>query len=269
MQLGKKTKTGNAFEQIRGELGPETEISAPTPPQAAPTPAPAPATDRKPVHIVINEAISAKISREGSVEAFEVKGDLQLRITDPTLTQIKLNLDVGDSKGAQLSAHPKVDKALFKNNKVIQIAQAGQGFPKNQSIGVMRWKLTPKPNDIDDPPLKFNVWTNDAGRNTWNVTIEYEWGGGDALKDVVLSIPFADNEPTVSSFDAVYEVAGDSFDWNIGIVDDDNSTGSFEFEAHASDESEFFPMSVQFSKTSPFCEIDVSPIFHYCTLLIV
>jgi hypothetical protein len=262
MMLGKKSKTTNAFEQIRGELGPEHEL---TPPPAAQSIAPVAAvaastqvSDREAVHFTIVESISARVSREGSLESFKVNGELQLRITDPALTQIKVTLAVGDVHGAQLLANPKVDKALFKNHKVIQTAQSGQGFPANQSIGIMKWKPTPKVENISDPPITFTVWVNDAGGNTWNITVEYEWGGGDPLRDVLVSIPYATSEPAVSSFDAVYEVSGDSVDWTIGSVDEENSSGSFEFEAQASDDSEFFPMTVNFSKTNPFVEVDVS-----------
>jgi coatomer subunit delta len=273
MLLGKKSKTGNAYDQIKGELGPEAELAAPlVPVQAAAVSIPAKPTsaqpsDREAVHIIIAENITAEVTREGTVKSFDVKGDLQLKISDPSLTQLKLNLAIGDSKGAQLMAHPKVDKALFRNQRIIQIAQAGQGFPKNQSIGVMKWKLTPKASDVDDAPLNFSVWVNESGNNTWNVTIEYEWNGGEPLRDVVLSIPFANDEPSISSFDAVYEVAGDSVDWTIGAVDESNPSGSFEFEAQASDESEFFPMNVQFSKTKPYVDIDVSPAFVWCASL--
>jgi hypothetical protein len=57
--------------------------------------------------------------------------------------------------------------------------------------------------------------------------------------------------------DAVYEVTGDSLDWNIGPVDVDNASGSFEFEAQADDEAEFFPMGVRFQMSRPFVEVDV------------
>lgn len=264
MQLGKKSKTTNMYEQVRGDLGPEADVSTPlvpTPTAAQPAATPVRAStslDREAIHITVAEAISARLSREGSLESFEVKGDLQLRISDPSLTQIKLNLAIGDSRGAQLTSHPKVDKNAFKNQRVIQLADSSRGgFPSNNPIGVMRWKLAPKAGDVGDLPISFTVWVNDAGGNTWNVTVEYEWTGGDPLKDVTVTIPYQTSEPAVSSFDAVYEVSGDSLEWNIGAVDDDNATGSFEFEAQAESDSEFFPMSVRFSKTKPFVDIDV------------
>lgn len=263
MQLGKKTKTTSMFEQVRGDLGPEAEAEAPLVPatQAASTPTPAAApSSADGLHITVSETIAAKVSREGSLESFEVKGDLQLRITDPTLTQVKLNLAYGDIRGANLNTHPKVDKAAFKNSRAIQLTDISKGFPANNSIGVMRWRLAAKPGEIADPPITFTVWVNEVSANTFNITLEYELTGGDSLKDVVVSIPFETSEPAVSSFDAAYEVSGDALDWTIGDVDEDNATGSFEFEAQAQSESEFFPMNVRFSKSRPFVDIDASTL---------
>lgn len=274
MQLGRKSKTTNAFEQIRGDLGPEAEVSAPlvsnTPAAAAPVqPSMPPAavhSDREGIHVTVAEAISAKLSREGAIESFEVKGDLQLRITDPSLTQVKLNLAVGDHRGAQLNAHPKVDKALFKSANTIQLTDTSKGFPANNAIQVMRWRLNAKPDDISDPPIKFTVWTSELSTNTYSITVEYELTGGDPLKDVTVVIPYSTSEPSVSSFDAVYEVSGDSIDWTIGDVDEDNASGSFEFEAQASSEAEFFPMNVRFAKSRPFVDVDVSFVMLSCPL---
>ncbi|GAB7361865.1 hypothetical protein MBLNU230_g1905t1 [Neophaeotheca triangularis] len=271
MQLGKKNKTGNMFDQVRGDLGPEAEASAPLAgvPAAAPTPvqpdvasagAPAQHGDTESVHITIAEAISAQLSREGALESFKVNGDMQMRITDSSLTQVKLDLAVGDTRGAQLNTHPKVDKAQFKNNNIIQLQDTSKGFPANNSIPVMRWRLAAKPEDVEDPPIKFTVWASESSTNTYSITVEYELTGEDALKDVTVVIPYSTSEPSVGSFDAVYEVSGDSIDWNIGDIDESNGSGSFEFEAQAQDESEFFPMSVRFTKSRPWVDVDVSGV---------
>lgn len=263
MQLGKKSKTNNMFEQVRGDLGPEAEAAAPlipsTPTVSMPAaPAAQGATDREGLHITVAETISAKFDREGALESFEVKGDLQLKISEASLTQVKLNLAIGDSRGAQLNSHPRVDKALFKNDKTIQLQDTSKGFPLNNAIGVMRWRLSAKPGEVSDPPITFTAWVNETSTNTYNITVEYELTGGDALRDVTVTLPYATSEPSVSSFDAVYEVSGDGLDWTIGDIDDGNPTGSFEFEAQAESDAEFFPMEVRFSKTKPYVDIDVS-----------
>ena len=262
MQLGKKNKTNSAFDQIAGDLPPESEpLVAPkasAPAAAAPASArQSTSTDREAIHITTNETISARLDREGLLKSFEVKGEMQLKITDASLTQVKLDLQTGDTRGAQLMTHPKVDKTVFRNDKVIQLADTTKGFPSNMGIGVMKWKLAPRPDDISDPPITFRVWVEESG-STFNITVEYELTGSNPLKDVTVTIPYETDEPNVGSFDAVYEVSGDSIEWNIGAVDESNSSGSFEFEAQAGSDTEFFPMRVRFSKSTPFVDVDVS-----------
>ncbi|QIW96526.1 hypothetical protein AMS68_002044 [Peltaster fructicola] len=267
MQLGKK-KTGSMFDSVRDDLGAEAAdadaplAGVPVAPVAQPVAAaPRASLGGAGIQVTLAESITARLSREGAVEAFEIKGDLQLRITDPSLTQVKLNLNVGDTRGAQLNAHPKVDKTAFKNNNAVQLTDTSKGFPANNSIQVVRWRLNAKPDEVSDPPIKFTVWTSETNTNTYSVTVEYELSDtSDTLKDVVVIIPYSTSEPSISSFDAVYEVSGDSIDWTIGDIDSGNSSGSFEFEAQAGSDEEFFPMSVRFAKSKPWVDIDVANV---------
>lgn len=269
MQLGKKSKTTDMFERVKGDLGAEADETASSPlvPNHPAAPAeytqPQPSRvssslDRDAIHVTISETINAKLSREGSLSSIEVKGDLQLRISDPTLTKVKLDLVANSSHGVQFRTHPNVDRGLFNSSKAVQMSNTSKGFPVNNSVGVLRWRATPKTDDTSAVPITFTVWVNKGSDDTYNITIEYELTGGDPLKDVTVIIPYATSEPAVSSFDATYEVSGDSLEWTIGLVDDSNATGSFEFEAQAGDENEFFPMQVKFGKTKPFIDVDVS-----------
>lgn len=265
MQLGKKSKTTDMFERVRGEMGHEVDDSplitpAAASPVAAEAPAPRVSTtlDRDAIHVTVNETISAKLSREGAVNSLAVSGDLNLRISDPSLTKLKLDLNATPSHGAQFRTHPNVDRNLFNSSKVIQMTNPARGFPVNQSVGVLRWRATPKTDDTSALPISFTVWVNRGSDGSYTMTVEYELTGGDTLKDVSVTIPYATSEPTVSSFDATYDVSGDSVEWSIGTVDDENPNGAFEFEAQADDENEFFPMQVRFSKSTPFVDVDVS-----------
>ncbi|EER26873.1 hypothetical protein D8B26_005575 [Coccidioides posadasii str. Silveira] len=264
MQLGKKSKTTDIYEKVRGDLGPEVEESAPVSATPAAVAGVAPvssrqsvSTDREAVHITVAETVSAKLSRDGAMKSFEVKGDLQLRISDQSFTKLKLDLKANPTHGAQYRTHPNVDKALFTNSKTIQLKDTSKRFPANNSIGVLRWRVASS-DDADLLPITFTAWIN-KGSDSTTVTVEYELSGSESLKDVVVTIPFHTVEPSISSFDAVYEVTGDSIDWNIGNVDDSNNSGSFEFESNNpdGDENEFFPMTVRFNKPSPFVDVDV------------
>ncbi|KAI9814211.1 MAG: hypothetical protein M1827_003377 [Pycnora praestabilis] len=268
MQLGKKSKTTDMFERVKGDLGPEAEESAPlvlNPTSTAaveksPSARVSSSLDHDAIHVTVAETITAKLSREGSLKFFEVKGDLQLRISDPSLTKLKLEVMADATNGAQFRTHPNVDKALFTNSKAIQLKDPSRGFPPNNSVGVLRWKANAQADASDVLPITFTVWVNKGSDDSYTITVEYELTGGDTLKDVAVTIPYSTSEPAVSSFDAVYEVSGDSLEWTIGTVDEESQSGAFEFEAQAEDDSEFFPMSVRFSKSKPFVDVDVSSV---------
>lgn len=261
MQLGKKSKTTDMFERVRGDMGGEiddTPLVAPTP-QAVEQAEPriSSTLDRDAIHVAISETISAKLSREGAVTSLSITGDLTLRISDPSLTKVKLALQATPSHGAQFRTHPNVDRNLFNSSKVIQMSNTARGFPVNNSVGVLRWRASPK---VDDPaacPITFTVWIN-KDSDKYSMTLEYELTGGDALRDVSVTVPYQGSEPIVSSFDAAYEVSGDTLEWNIGPVNEENPNGSFEFEAESIDENDFFPMAVRFSKSTPYVDVDVS-----------
>lgn len=262
MQLGKKSKTTDMFERVRGDMGGEIDDS----PLVTPAPAAAAAPseprvsstmDRDAIHVTISESISAKLSREGAVTSLSVSGDLTLRVSDPNLTKIKLALQAVPSHGAQFRTHPNVDRNTFNSSKIIQMSNTARGFPVNNAVGVLRWRASPKVDDPSTCPITFTVWINrDGGK--FNITVEYELTGGDALRDVSVVIPYQGSEPVVSSFDAAYEVSGDMLEWNIGTVDDENPNGSFEYEAETADENDFFPMTVRFNKSTPYIDVDVS-----------
>lgn len=268
MQLGKKTKTSDTYDKVKADFGPEAGESTPLVSATAPAvESKAPVSNRasldgsaSPIHITISETLSAKITREGALKSFEVKGDLSLRITDPSFTKLALALaaDEGQLK-AQFKTHPNVDKPLFNSQKSIQLKDTSKRFPANNNINILRWRATAPADTADVLPITFTVWVNKAA-DSYTITIEYELAPSShvsPLKNVVVTIPYSTSEPIVSSFDARYEVTGDSLEWMIGTIDAENSNGSFEFEAQAEEEAEFFPMAVKFEMSKPFVDVDL------------
>ncbi|KAG8528833.1 uncharacterized protein KY384_006522 [Bacidia gigantensis] len=266
MQLGKKSKTTDMFERVKGDLGASAEDNAPLVPAQQSTTSEKAAvgrtsasTDRDAIQVIIGEAISAKFDKEGAMSSFNVKGDLTLRISDSSLAKVKLALVANPTHNAQFKTHPKVDRSQFASSKNIQLKDQSTGFPSDTPVGVLRWSASaPVGADASSfAPITFNVWIQKGSDDNYSITIDYELNGSDALRDVVMTIPYRTSEPAVSSFDAIYEVSGDSLEWTVGNVDEANSNGSFEFEAQAEDEGEFFPINVQFSKSKPFVDVDV------------
>lgn len=268
MQLGKKSKTSHAFAKVQQDLGPEAE-EHPTshhetdlPDRTLPTATTNNTHDLSttpPILISLTETLSAKLSREGALKSFEVKGDLQLKIADPALTKLALSVQAVEGPlKAQFRTHPNVDRNLFTSQKLIQLKDTTKRFPTNNNIGVLRWRVTAPADTPDVLPITFTAWVNKSD-DSYTVTIEYELTHPDlTLRDVTVTIPYSTSEPAVSSFDAMYQVTGDSLEWTIGTIDADNATGSFEFEAQTDDDAEFFPMTVSFEMSRPFVDVDVT-----------
>ena len=268
MQLGKKSKNTDIFEKVRNELGASAEETAPlvssAPSRSVASPRQSISVDDHPIAITINETISAEVNREGVVKSYEIKGDLQLCISDASLNKIKLAVIAEESNGVQFKTHPNVDRGLFTSSKIIQAKDANRPFPANgNSLGVLRWRQASGPGAQGSGalPITFVVWVNRGNNNNYSITIEYELNTTERLQDVVVSIPYQGSEPAVNSADELYEVTGNTVDWNVKSINAENSSGSFEFEATADDEGDFFPMDVKFRKETPFVNVDVSDLY--------
>lgn len=98
------------------------------------------------IHVIVKEQISLTLMREGGIKSMELKGDMNLQITDPTQAQIKITLapppstDFGSD--LQFKQHPKVAK--FGPERVIALADTSRAFPIGQSIAVLRWRYAGK-----------------------------------------------------------------------------------------------------------------------------
>lgn len=83
--------------------------------------------------------------REGGVQSMELKGDMNLQITDASQSKIKILLAppaVDFGADMQFKQHPKV--ARFGEDRVIVLADPSRGFPVGQSIAVLRWRYVGK-----------------------------------------------------------------------------------------------------------------------------
>lgn len=97
------------------------------------------------IHVTIKEQVSLTLMREGGLKSMELKGDMNLQITDATQAQIKIllaapTIDFGSD--LQFKQHPKVAK--FGAERVIALADTSRAFPVGQSIAVLRWRYAGK-----------------------------------------------------------------------------------------------------------------------------
>ncbi|KAJ7595944.1 hypothetical protein C8J56DRAFT_392150 [Mycena floridula] len=264
MKLGsKKTKQAELLDSLGGDIPIMSDISVPpTPSVAQPQPvAPKPTgrgnipeVEAQSVHIVVKEQINLTLLRDGGVQSLEVKGDMNLLVSDPELTSVRINLGpASDFGGSNLvfKQHPKVAKfGPGKQDRVVALKEASMSYPVNQSLGVLRWRY--QGTDESNVPLSINCWPTPSNDGTCEVSIEYELEHpAMTLYDVGISIPLPDGSyPTVSSHSGEWTLNPNShsISWTIPVISalDESRSGSLMFTVGGDDAGVFFPVQVDF-----------------------
>lgn len=103
------------------------------------------------VHVAIKEQLSVTLLRDGGVRDFELKGDLNLQVSDASLSKLKLSLADKSYSDLQFKQHPNVAKFASSGEKVIALKDTSRSFPVGQGLGVLRWRMTSK--DESNVPL--------------------------------------------------------------------------------------------------------------------
>jgi hypothetical protein len=142
MQLGKKTNT-RLYDAMSSEIA--TVDEAPTsPPTAASAPETYSTTAAEGIEVSLTETTTARTHRDGGLEAMEVQGLLNLHISDSTISRIQLDMRTSEADGTQFKTHPNVDRQMFKDQHKIGFRNSAKGFPLNQQMCVLRWRLQAK-----------------------------------------------------------------------------------------------------------------------------
>eukprot|EP00607_Mallomonas_marina_P008074 CAMPEP_0182418304 /NCGR_PEP_ID=MMETSP1167-20130531/2772_1 /TAXON_ID=2988 /ORGANISM="Mallomonas Sp, Strain CCMP3275" /LENGTH=517 /DNA_ID=CAMNT_0024592451 /DNA_START=113 /DNA_END=1666 /DNA_ORIENTATION=+ len=231
-----------------------TEVAAP----------PVQAAVQHPVMLQIVERVSAKMTRDGMVDSFEIKGSLTLTTTTEEASSCSVQLSVGSLDQFTIVTHPKINKQMYDKSSALQLKDTSKGFPCARPLGVLRW--THSSNSDDLIPLKINCWPEEESRGQMNVSIDYSMDQDSlSLHDVRIHIPLGTSDaPTILSVDGNHKHNSQTGEliWEVDLIDRSNSSGSLEFNIAQRNPDAFFPISVQFSSQQLFASIEVVAVKH-------
>lgn len=93
------------------------------------------------MHVQIREHLLLSLLREGGLKSLELKGDLNLSISDPSLARIRLalNTPMSSASDLQFKQHPNVGK-FSTIDRVVALKDPGRSFPVGQPLGVLKWR---------------------------------------------------------------------------------------------------------------------------------
>lgn len=229
--------------------------------QESTAPVPVVQLPQHPVMLVVAEKVSARMTRDGMVDSFEVKGSLTLTARDDESAKCSVQLKVDNAGDFVFNTHPKVNKPLYDKSMLLQLKDSSKGFPSERPVGILRWSYASNSDDL--VPLKINCWPEEESRGQMNVSIEYTLEGGKELHDVRIRIPLGTSDaPGILSVDGThkYNAAHNELIWELQMIDQSNSTGSLEFSIAQKDTDAFFPITVEFSSQSLFVDVEVSGV---------
>ncbi|BGP19995.1 coatomer subunit delta [Rhodosporidiobolus nylandii] len=253
----------------------QPQYEEPAPQQVYTPPAPAtPTKDANPfgevehgdVHILVREALSLALNRDGGITSLALNGNLDLRINaaDYAAVVVRLPPPSSLSKGNELTfkTHPNVDKTAWAQRGEVRLKEGKKGFPVGQGLGVLKWRLSGTDESV--VPLTINCWPS-ADSGTLTVNLEYELENPAlSLHNVVISIPLPPGaEPVISDPPAHGSYAINPhtgrLEWTIEEVSEAAGTrsGSLEFEAEGDDADALFPVAIDFVSQNGMCGVEV------------
>lgn len=198
------------------------------------------------------------MTREGTLEQVDLKGTLSLTSNREDATKVNLGLAMGENAAFSFQTHPKVNKPLYEQSKIIGLKDASKGFPLGRAVGVLRWSASGA--DESMLPLTVNCWPEEEGGGVMNVNIEYTLLRPMELHDVRIVIPLGTSEmPHIQSIDGSHrhDPSTGHLTWVMDMIDQSNSSGSLEFNVKSHDADAFFPINIQFQSMQLYADIKV------------
>lgn len=217
--------------------------------------------------ITAEERLTAKLSRDGTVESLEIKGTLTLSVADEAAARLRVlvsGVEESAGGGFQFQTHPHINKGAFTGEGVITLRAPDKPFPVATPLGLVRW--TKKLKDAEDSaaPLSLTCWPEAGAGGVITVNLEYNLEDTSlTLHDVVITVPLGtDAAPRVSacSGDWKHNTRENVLTWHIESIAGDNSAGSLEFAIKSRNEDGFFPVSLAFSAGETLCPLAVRDV---------
>eukprot|EP00605_Chrysophyceae_sp_TOSAG23-4_P001147 GSChrysophyteH1.ASY1.ANO1.1254.1 assembled CDS len=214
-----------------------------------------------PIMLALAERVSATVTRDGTVNAFDIKGSLTLTAADDDAALCAVQLNVSDADAFTFMTHPKVSKSVYDQSQLIQLKDTSKGFPSARPVGILRWNHSSTSDEL--MPLKINCWPEEESRGTMNVSIEYTMEQSLTLQNVRIVIPLGTSEPpNILNVDGNhrFDAKEGELTWEIDMIDADNNSGSMEFNVQQRDSDAFFPISVDFASPELYCNVEIASV---------
>lgn len=203
------------------------------------------------------ERLVVRMSKDGNIDASEVKGELKMLINDAEASYTRVQIESKADKSVQFKTHPNINRGLWAEENVLSHRDQTKNFPVGNELGILKWRI-PSPATL---PVTVTCWPSAVGNNA-TVNLEYESESAMTITGMYVSVPCNGN-PNITDIgegDARFNAKKGMVEWKVDLIDDSNRNGSLEFTVPDTDIDSFFPISVTFAAEGTLSGMKVSAV---------
>lgn len=253
--LGKKSHREIFKAQVMAEEGIATPAETETPQKPQ---------ESNDFQIQFEEKFNAVVNHSGTVS--ELLWDGRLYAISNSKCKIQIALEIPESNNFLMKPMQQADKKMFTNSRCLIYDNITTGFHPGVRGAILGWKRNSQ--SAEDLPFSVEFWfTNGSGSTTCSCEATLNSTDKD-FSGLKLQIPIENmKKAEVSAIDGEYEInfdraSGKSYLlWTISEFNKEKPHAEIEFSLPVVIQEElFFPVIVNFSIPSIFCQMDVTSV---------
>eukprot|EP00485_Elphidium_margaritaceum_P019163 CAMPEP_0202729668 /NCGR_PEP_ID=MMETSP1385-20130828/186247_1 /ASSEMBLY_ACC=CAM_ASM_000861 /TAXON_ID=933848 /ORGANISM="Elphidium margaritaceum" /LENGTH=635 /DNA_ID=CAMNT_0049395935 /DNA_START=44 /DNA_END=1951 /DNA_ORIENTATION=- len=223
--------------------------------------------DLSPVQILISEKLFVQFDRDGALQKFEVKGDMEVAVNDPDCTQCVLLTNIAPTQKVAAFGrpnwrlHPRMDGAAWKKG-VLCLKEKQKKFRVGRSskTSILKWRMST--DDDAHIPISIEFWPDADASGNVNVNATFTVGDID-LKNVIITFPSTcSHEPEIQNCergDTSFSRQHHEFQWILQDLEA-GSQGAMEYSMEDVQVEDLWPISVHFEVDRTYSNIQIEAV---------
>jgi len=222
--------------------------------------------DRAPIEVIISEKLYVSFDRDGGMKKFEIKGDMEVAVNDPSSTQCVIETNMKPSAKHELfdkiawRLHPRMNSTEWKKGILcLKDAQKKFRVGRNSKTSILKWKMSS--SDDGNVPIAITFWPETESNGSVTVNAQYQCNK--ALKNVCVVFPTPTSEEpevgTCDNGDTKFSRGDKEFQWILYDLEADTE-GSLEYVVEDVQLEDMWPIAVHFEIETTYSQIEVKAV---------
>lgn len=207
----------------------------------------------------VTEQVECKLTREGKLKHFAIKGDISFVIKDPKLTKLAILVQSEQKANLNAKVPPTFNRKNWTEDSVLIAKDDKVNFQKNLTVPAIKYGVESEKGNFN--PFVFSVWQSGN-----SLTVECEFNGKqtwlDRVANLQVKIPGIGSKPKLiekSNSEYTYEGSSQEILWTIkslGEGAEDTASLNVEFP-DTIEEEDTYPWTIDFTANKPFGDFEI------------